>query len=223
MTSAITPGSTHLRARPAHALVAMLAVALIGLGPAPAMAQDDDPVALVEQTTDELFQRLDANRDAWSEDPEGLRETVRDLLLPHLDTVYSGRLVLGRAGRELEREQIEEFAEALAQLLIQKYADALLEFQQRDQMEVLPLAGDNTERQTRVRTRIRLDSGSRIPVDYVFRKHQGEWKIFDVIAEGISYVATFRNQIGEQIRREGFDTVLAKLKDNQVEVDFDEQ
>lgn len=200
-----------------------LALVLGALAAMPAAADGDDPVALVQQTTDALFERLDNNREAYSANVEDLRKTVRELLLPHLDTVYSGRLVLGRAGRELERDQIREFAEALAELLIRQYADALLEFQDRSQMEVLPLAGDNTERMTRVRTRIRLNSGARVPVDYVFRKTEGEWKMFDVIAEGISYVATFRNQIGEQIRREGFDTVLEKLKGGEVEVDFDEQ
>lgn len=214
------PGMTLMRG---PFTVALLALVMSGLAPSPAAAQNDDPVALVKETSDELYERLDANREEWSEDPEGLRDIVRELLLPHLDTVYSGRLVLGRAGRDLEQEQIQEFAEALAELLIRQYAKALLEFEDRDQMEVLPLAGDNTERQTRVRTRIRLDSGSRVPVDYIFRKHEGQWKIFDVIAEGISYVSTFRNQIGEQIRREGFDKVLEKLKDDQVQVDFDEQ
>lgn len=214
---------TSKRGRKTASALMSLALVLGALAAMPAAADGDDPVSLVQQTTDALFERLDNNREAYSADVEGLRKTVRELLLPHLDTVYSGRLVLGRAGRELERDQIREFAEALAELLIRQYADALLEFQDRSQMEVLPLAGDNTERMTRVRTRIRLNSGARVPVDYVFRKTEGEWKMFDVIAEGISYVATFRNQIGEQIRREGFDTVLAKLKGGEVEVDFDEQ
>jgi len=44
-----------------------------------------------------------------------------------------------------------------------------------------------------------------------------------VIVEGISYVTTFRNQIGEQIRQEGFDTTLEKLKGGDLEIEVDDQ
>jgi len=88
-------------------------------------------------------------------------------------------------------------------------------------VEILPLAGDNDERSTRVRTRVRLDSGNRAPVDYVLRKAGDEWRVFDVIIEGISYVATFRNQISEEIRRDGFDRMLARLKAGDIEVEVE--
>jgi phospholipid transport system substrate-binding protein len=121
----------------------------------------------------------------------------------------------------MDEERIEAFADALSDLLIRRYADGLLEFRTRDQVDVLPLAGDNTERMTRVKTRVTLDNGETAPVDYVFRKTESGWKIFDVIVEGVSYVATFRNQIGEQIEREGFDATLEKLRSGEIEIDDD--
>ncbi len=197
----------------------LLSLMLLGLAPVQA---EDGPVEIVRGTLDGLFEDIDANREEYQAEPALLQDEVRDRLLPHIDTVYSGRLVLGRHGRGIETERIEEFAEAMSELLIQRFATGLLEFRSRDQVEVLPLAGDNTERMTRVRTRIRLDSGSRAPVDFVFRKRDGQWRVFDVIVEGISYVATFRNQIGEEIRRDGFDRLLERLKAGEVEIEFDE-
>lgn len=195
----------------------------VGLTTTPVFSAAEQPDEIVRQTTYELFETVNQNRERFESDPTELREVVREILLPRIDTVYSGRLVLGRAGRDLEHDQVEEFATALSELLIKQYADALLAFKSRDQVEILPLAGDNTERMTRVRTRVKLSSGSRAPVDYVFRKTDGEWKIFDVIAEGISYVATFRNQIGSQVRQEGFDSVLERLKAGEIEVEFDNE
>ncbi len=187
----------------------------------PALADTSDPVELIRQTTGEMFALIDANRSEYEADPALLETELRDRLLPRLDTVYSARLVLGRHGRGLEREQVEAFAEALAELLMSRYATGLLEFRSRDQVEILPLAGDNTERSTRVRTRIRLDSGNRAPVDYVLRKTGDEWRVFDVIIEGISYVATFRTQIGEEIRRDGFERMLARLEAGEIDVDIE--
>ena len=188
----------------------------------PAFATAEEPLEIVRVTTEELYKRVDADRELFEKDVSKLRNVVREVLIPRVDKIYSARLVLGRAGRDLERQQVEEFADALSELLIKQYADVLLEFKDRDQVQVLDLVGDNTERMTRVRTRIRLPSGARVPVDYVFRKSGGEWVIFDVIAEGISYVATFRNQIGEQIRQEGFDRVLDRIRGGELEVEFHE-
>ena len=187
----------------------------------PALADTSDPVELIRGTVGEMFALVDENRSQYEADPSLLEDELRERLLPRLDTIHSARLVLGRHGRGLEREQVEDFAEALAELLMSRYATGLLEFRSRDQVEILPLAGDNTERSTRVRTRVRLDSGNRAPVDYVLRKAGDEWRVFDVIIEGISYVATFRNQISEEIRRDGFDRMLARLQAGEIEVEVD--
>lgn len=198
----------------------MLALTLAFLLVGPALAKDD-PVELIRQTTMELFNLVEENRQLYQEQPDLLRQELERILRPNTDMVHSARLVLGRHGRGLEREQVEAFAEALSDLLMRRYATGLLEFRSREQVEVLPLAGENTDRMTRVRTRIRLDSGSRAPVDYVLRKRDGQWMVFDVIIEGISYVATFRNQIGEEIRRDGFDRMLERLQAGEIEVEVE--
>ncbi|MGY6630238.1 MAG: MlaC/ttg2D family ABC transporter substrate-binding protein [Wenzhouxiangella sp.] len=187
---------------------------------APSLAFDD-PVQLIRETTAELFALVDENRQAYENDPSLLEDELQRVLMPRIDTIHSARLVLGRHGRGQSREDIEAFAEALADLLLSRYATGLLEFRSREQVEILPLSGDNTERQTRVRTRVRLDSGSRAPVDYVLRKNDGEWQVFDVIVEGISYVATFRNQINEEIRRSSFQDVLSRLRAGEIEIEVD--
>ena len=144
---------------------------------------------------------------------------MRSHLLPHVDTLYSARLVLGQHGRGLSSEKIQAFADALSNLLVRRYADGLLEFKSRDQVTILPDQGGNSERMTRVRTKVRLASGSEAAVDYVFRKKEGQWWVFDVIVEGISYVATFRSQIGEEIRRDGFERVLSRLEAGDLQLD----
>ncbi|MFU8831847.1 MAG: MlaC/ttg2D family ABC transporter substrate-binding protein [Wenzhouxiangella sp.] len=184
-------------------------------------ADEDNPVELIRETTGELFRLVEANREAYERNPDLLRDKLIEILEPRSDMLHSARLVLGRHGRQLDREQIENFADVLSNLLMRRYATGLLEFRSREQVEVLPLAGDNTERMTRVRTRIRLDSGQRAPVDYVLRKRDGEWLVFDVIIEGISYVSTLRNQIGEEIRRDGFDGMMRRLQAGELEVELD--
>lgn len=196
-------------------------VATIVLTSPLAAGASNDPVEIVRDTTNTLFELVESNRARYAEDIEPLREELRDILLPQVDTLYSGRLVLGRTARGLAQEKIEAFSDALSELLIRQYADGLLSFRTRDQVSILPLAGDNTDRMTRVRTRVSLDNGEEAPVDYVFRNTGEGWKMFDVIVEGISYVATFRNQIGEQIRQQGFDQTLEELQRGDLQVQID--
>lgn len=188
----------------------------------PAVAADSDPVSIIKNTTGELSNLLEERRETYRKNPEALKSDVKSVLLPTIDQIYSARLVLGRHGRGKSREQIEAFADALANQLLNRYATALLEYDLNDRVEILPLAGDNTERQTRVRTRVQLDNGERAPVDYVMRKTEDGWQVFDVIVEGISYVATFRSQIDQEVRQSSFEAMLERLQSGQYEVNVDD-
>jgi phospholipid transport system substrate-binding protein len=194
-------------------------VSLLGLAltvPASVIAQAaatgaEDPRAIVEKAAMNILESLNQNRAEYTANPELLREVVRTDMLPLLDQEYTARLILGKSAREASAEQIAAFSEAMVTVLVKRYSDGLLSFRSSDQMEVLPLKGNNTDKVTRVRTRIKLDNGSFAPVDYAFRKTPDGWKAFDVTVEGISYVITFRNQIGPRVEADGIDKVTAEI------------
>lgn len=189
------------------------------LAPAGLLADSADPVSIVERTAASILADLNANRAAYADDPQQLRAVVREDLLPLLDLEYSARLILGKSARSASPEQITAFSNAMSNVLINRYADGLLEFRSSDQLEVLPLKGNNSEKNTRVRTRIKLDNGGYAPVDYAFRKTDAGWKAFDVTVEGISYVITFRNQIGPRVEADGIDKVTADILAGNVVID----
>ena len=185
---------------------------LMSAGQASAYATDaSDPVSIIESATSHILEMLENRREEFTENPELLRAVVREDLMPLIDLDYSARLILGRSGRDVSPEQLRAFSEAMSNLLINRYADGLLQFRSNEQFDVLPLKGNNTDKLTRVRTRIRLDSGSYAPVDYAFRKTDQGWKAFDVTVEGISYVLTFRNQIAPRVDADGIDKVTADI------------
>jgi len=64
-----------------------------------------------------------------------------------------------------------------------------------------------------VRTQVVLDDGKTVPVDYAFRKTKdGDWKAYDVIIEGISYVTNYRNQVAAEIAKSGLDALTTRLE-----------
>ena len=174
------------------------------------------PNELIADLTEELYELVDEKREEYKSDPSLLKETVDRRMRQHVDTLYSARLVLGRYGRGLDSSQINAFADALGSSLMDQYAMRLLDFDRGNVVEILAFDREQDPRRTRVRTRLQLDNGSFMPVDYVLRQSGDQWLVFDVIVEGISYVATFRNQIGEQIAAEGFERTLERLQQGQL-------
>jgi phospholipid transport system substrate-binding protein len=193
---------------------------LLASATALAIAVDErDPLTIIEETTAHIFQTLEGRREEFTADPQLLRDLVRKDLLPLIDLDYSARLILGRAGRGVSAEQLSAFSNAMSTVLINRYADGLIEFRSDEQVEVLPMKGNNTDKLTRIRTRIKLDNGGYAPVDYAFRKTEKGWKAFDVTVEGISYVITFRNQISPQVESQGIDQVTADILAGNIKID----
>lgn len=201
-------------------LLAVACCLLLGTSAASAYPADErDPLTIIEQTTTQILQTLESRREEFTADPQLLRDVVREDLLPLIDLDYSARLILGRAGRGASPEQLGAFSEAMSSVLINRYADGLVEFRSDEQVQVLPLKGKNTDKLTRVRTRIKLENGGFAPVDYSFRKTEQGWKAFDVTVEGISYVITFRNQISPRVEADGIDKVTEEIRAGNIKID----
>ena len=196
----------------------MLAAACIFTGSLFAQSQADDPVSLVENINGKIFSNVTENLEKYTENPELLEDLVRQDLMPLLDINYSARLILGRAGRGLEKEKIEEFASSMSNLLIDRYSKGLLQFASKIKLQVLPQRGELNEKLTRVKTRVSLADGGEAPVDYIFRKTPEGWKAFDVVVEGISYVTTYRNQIMPEVKANGIDSVIERLNTGKLQL-----
>ena len=188
-------------------------------GAAGAAVDGRDPATIVHEVSNHIFEVLDSDRAEFTENPDLLVDVVRDNLLPMLDLEYSARLILGRSGRGVSADQLKAFSEAMSNVLIERYAENLLEFSSDELFQVMPMKGKNTDKLTRVRTRIKLSTGGFVPVDFAFHKTGSAWKAFDVTVEGISYVITFRNQISPRVQADGIDKVTADIVSGSVKLD----
>jgi len=93
-----------------------------------------------------------------------------------------------------------------------RYAEGLLKYTQ-GRVKVLPFSGELNDKRTLVRTQVVLDDGKLVPVDYAFRKTKdGDWKAYDVIIEGISYVTNYRNQVAAEIAKSSLDALTTRLE-----------
>jgi len=191
--------------------IAALAVLLLA-GAAAGAAQDaSDPSKLIEECAQKMLKELDAHRTEYRKDPTKVNKLVDEVLLPHFDTQYAARLVLGKYWRDATPEQRQRFIDAFYKSLLENYGAALTEFT-ADRMRVLPFQGDAAADRATVRTEVKRSDGTKVPVNYSMRKTDDGWKAWDVTIEGISYVRNFRTQYGAEIDEKGLEVVIRRLE-----------
>jgi phospholipid transport system substrate-binding protein len=189
-----------------------LATDAVAQGKTAATAIDNsDPVKLIETSANTMVAELEARRAEFRKDPAKLAALVDRVLLPNFDVDHAARLVLGRHWRNATPEQRQRFIGAFYGSLMNNYGDALIEFT-GDRIKVLssPVAADATS--ATVRTEVRRSNGQKVPVNYTLRKTDSGWKAWDVVIEGISYVKSFREDLGGEIDQKGLDAVIQRLE-----------
>ncbi len=204
-----------------RSLVLATAVALgSAAAAAPVLAQDaaaapassQAPAQIVQGIADQLASAIEGHKDELKNNQEKLIGVINQVFLPHFDIDYAAILVLGQHAREASPEQRDRFAKAFYNSITHRYAQGLLDYT-RGRVKVLPFTGDLNDKRTVVRTQVMLDDGKTVSVDYAFRKsRQGDWKAYDVIIEGISYITNYRNQVDAEIRKVGLDQLITNLE-----------
>jgi len=178
----------------------------------PARADNAQPNQVVQNLVDDLGKTMESRRDELSKNREALLKTIDGIVLPHFDIDYASLLVLGQNARTATVEQRARFAKAMYNSITHRYAEGLLKYTE-GRVRVLPFQGELNDKRTLVRTQVVLDDGKVVPVDYAFRKTaSGEWKAYDVIIEGISYVTNYRNQVAAEIAKSSLDDLTTRLE-----------
>jgi len=186
----------------------MAAVVFAFLG-ASAFAQSPNDV--IQSASDELAAELSGRKEHLAANRDELYATIDNILLPRFDRRYAAQLVLGRHWRDANAEQRDRFIDAFYASLLRKYSDGVLEFDQ-DRIEILPFRGDLSKPRTTVKTKVTLDDGTEVPVNYGMVNRDSNWLIFDVTIEGISYVRNFRTELNSEIQATGIDAVITRLE-----------
>lgn len=156
---------------------------------------------LIKEASTQAIDALIERREELEQDKGRIYEFVEEFLLPHFDTNYIARMVLGRHGRQATPEERERFRDAFQEMLIRSYAASMLEYSDQE-IVFLPYSEPGPdEDETIVRTEIEMSSGNAVSVDYSLRKTDNRWRVYDVTIDGISMVVNYRGTINSEIRR----------------------
>jgi phospholipid transport system substrate-binding protein len=141
-------------------------------------------------------------------------ERFRSLLRDHFDLQAIGKWVLGRYWRNATTAEREEYLKLFEELIVKTYANRFREYtgEQLTIQDAIPGGDEDAIVHSEI---IRPNGAPPIRVDWRVRLPDGDYKVVDVVVEGVSMSQTQRSEFGSVIRRNGGDIkgLLAALKD----------
>ncbi len=185
--------------------------------PAAAAATQGSASKLVLDSSTRILTTLEARRAEFRKNPATLKQFITSEFNRMFDRGYAARLVLGVHGRGAAAADVNAFADALADNLMSRYGTSLLDFNTKLRVRVKSESALPGNRGVKVSSEMLRDGGEPIPVDYLMRSVDGQWKVFDVMVEGISYVQTFKNQFDAPLRQKTLPQVTAELRSGKMQ------
>lgn len=159
---------------------------------------------LVQDTTSRLLADLSAHKEKYKQDPQDFYTALNTIVGPVVDAEgISKSIMTVKYSRKATPEQMQKFVENFKRGLFQFYGNALLEYD-NESITVDPAKDESGDR-TSVGMRVKSSSGAIYPVSYTLEKINGEWKLRNVIINGINIGKLFRDQFADAMQRNGND------------------
>ncbi|MFV3287789.1 MlaC/ttg2D family ABC transporter substrate-binding protein [Pseudomonas sp. NY11955] len=162
------------------------------------------PHDVVQGTTNELLGDLKANKEQYKSNPNAFYDSLNRILGPVVDADGISRSIMTvKYSRKATPEQMQRFQENFKRSLMQFYGNALLEYNNQG-IVVDPAKADDGKRAS-VGMKVTGNNGAVYPVQYTLENIGGEWKVRNVIVNGINIGKLFRDQFADAMQRNGND------------------
>lgn len=167
---------------------------------APLYAQEQTPEALIRDNITGFMADLDAREDYYANNVNELKKLVDESLDEVADFRYIGASVMGKYFSNATPEQRSRFADVFRQTLIDTYTRGLVTFDYDELRVIDDQRPQRYDDQTSVEMEVVANNGDIYPVSYSLRLSDGDWRVVNVIVNGINLGLTFRNQFDQAMR-----------------------
>jgi len=195
--------------------VSLLLGLMLFLAPLSAFAQQDARVT-VQSHVEKVLKTLRNPALKGEKGERQKKEAIMSAAGQLFDFVELSKRTLGLAWNRLNMDQRKEFVKLYTQLLEQTYADRITAYtnEKIEFSNAVPLDANTAE----VKSNVLTKTGN---VALVFRliNEAGQWKVYDVVIEGVSLIENYRSQFREILANKDpealLDTLRRRLKEGQ--------
>lgn len=194
--------------RPTRRVVLAALLGVLAVWALPARAADASADAFIERIGQQTVDILQQKQLPAPERAAQLKQRLNEWT----DLEYIGRIVLARHWRSASEEQRREYLRLLDALVLQAMAERIDSYAGQSFEIVNSKKVDDQD--TMVDTRIgQPGGGPTYNISWRVRKGEdGEFRLIDIIAEGISLVVTQRSEVNDIVGRTGVDGLLDEMR-----------
>jgi phospholipid transport system substrate-binding protein len=159
----------------------------------------------VDQSIKEMLDVVNGYKAQATPDENGLINDLDQIVDRDVDFRYISAWVMGKYYRQASDEQKERFAQVFKHTLIKTYAKSMLEFDIKTYNMVAPTSESPEADKQIVTVNVAAENGQTYTlVNYLVSK-EDQWKLVNVIMNGINFRITFKNQFADLMQRNGYD------------------
>lgn len=172
-----------------------------------------NPYTMVKSAAERTFKRFANEQQAIKQNPNILKDIVREELMPYVNYKYSAFKVIGKHLKKTTDAERREFVPVFREYLITSYAQVFTLYDNQV-VEYAPAKTFAGKRIISVSTRIIMPARDNIDVSFKVRlnKKTKEWQAFDMVAEGVSLLDAKQAELSSIIRQKGLPYVTELLK-----------
>ncbi|MGA6828092.1 MlaC/ttg2D family ABC transporter substrate-binding protein [Nitrospira sp. NS4] len=188
-------------------MVALCAAMLsVGLGIGTAVA--GPPTDSMKVTIDEVLRIVQDKELKQPAKAEERRSRLEKVVADRFDYQEMSRRALGAPWNTLSDQEKQEFVTLFRTLLTNSYAEKVETYSG----EGVQYLNERTEKEyAEVRTKI-LSGKTEIPLDYRLVNRGTEWRVYDVVVDGVSLVSNYRGQFTKIIRASSYSDLVDQLR-----------
>jgi phospholipid transport system substrate-binding protein len=181
--------------------------------PTQQVVDQSNPYLMVQGAAEQTFKRFAREQQAIQENPNILKNIVREELMPYVNYKYSAFKVIGKHLRKTTDAERRAFVPVFREYLVSSYAQVFTLYDNQA-VEFSPERSFAGKKIVAVNTRIIMVGRDNIDVAFKVRlnKKTKQWQAFDMVAEGISLLDSKQAELGSIIRQKGLPYVTELLK-----------
>jgi len=184
-----------------YAIFGLIAL-LLGLMSATKSMADDlqPPQQIIQSVSTELQQKLKDK--AFTKDFAQVTRYVNGVIDPHTDFDKIAPLVLGKHWKAATADEQERFKHEFQTLIVRTYSRAFVEYNDWT-IRFIPLEMSNEATKVIVKTEVLQPGRQPVDVNYRMFISKGEWKVYDIMIDGVSLVTNYRSTFNDEIQNKG--------------------
>lgn len=190
-------------------VVLIIALAALKLSPISAFAAPS-PLETIQTQVD---QALEVLRDPAlkAESAKGAKEKKIWAILDNVfDNTELAKRTLAQHWKKFSPDQQKEFISLFGKLLGTVYMDRIIAY--KDEKVVFGKVTNFSDKTAEVQSEV-VQSSKSIPIHYRMILENGEWKVYDVVIEGVSLVQNYRTQFREILTNKPPEHLLKMLRE----------